>query len=85
MPYLVEPGYLDPIRRQLDNGTEISSQVGAADWQEGSNGQDFVGHIPDIQLPPGVQRCLGHRVGSAGLSATSAQHHVLICLSNLPA
>lgn len=72
MPYLVEPGYLDPIRRQLDDGTEVPLQVGAAEWQEGSNSQDFVGHIPDIQLLPGVQRCLGNRVGSAGLSATSS-------------
>lgn len=72
MPYLVEPGYLDPIGRQLDDGTEVPLQVGAAEWQEGSNSQDFVGHIPDIQLLPGVQRCLGNRVGSAGLSATSS-------------
>lgn len=72
MPYLVEPGHLDPIGRQLDDGTEVPSQVGAAEWQEGSNGQDFVGHIPDIQLLPGVQRCLGNRVGSTGLSATSS-------------
>ena len=72
MPYLVEPGYLDPIGRQLDDGTEVPLQVGAAEWQEGSNRQDFVGHIPDIQLLPGVQRCLGNRVGSAGLSATSS-------------
>ena len=77
MPYLVEPGYLDPIRRQLDDGTEVPSQVGAAEWQEGSNGQDFVGHIPDIQLLPGVQRCLGNRVGSAGLSATSSLHRAI--------
>lgn len=61
MSYLVELCYLDPIRRQVDNGTEISSQVGAAHWQEGSNGHDFVGHIPDIQLLPDVQSCLGHR------------------------
>lgn len=68
--YLVERGYLDPIRRQLDNGTEIASQVGAADRQEGSNGQHFVGHSPDVQLLPGVQSCLRHRVGRAGISAT---------------
>lgn len=87
MPYLVELGYLDPVRRQLDNGTEISSQVGAADWQEGSNGQDFVGHITDVQLLPGVQRCLGHRVGRVGISAASpiASCPKLTCLSNLPA
>lgn len=71
MPYLVELSYLDPVRRQLDNGTEISSQVGTADWQEGSNGQDLVGYIPDVQLLPGIQRCLGHRVGRVSISVTS--------------
>lgn len=67
MPYLVKLSYLNPIRRQLDNSAEISSQVRAADWQEGSNGQDLVGYIPDVQLLPGIQRCLGCRLGRVSI------------------
>lgn len=54
----------------MDNGTEIVSQVGAAGGHKGGDSQDLVGHVPEVQLLPGIQRRLEHGMGILDLCCT---------------